>query len=380
MVAAVAPNLNMIHKLKMSTAEYYPFPHDSIRRILNLHPYGHNADGVGLLVNNKILSAYAIKYVLLSDKSSASLVPHFSFNELQPVSIAKDVPDLTLISKDGSWSGRATSVSLEKQSIYEIRFEAKGNNTDSLHVSIFSHELKRNILLFSIQEISTGWKVYNKMIITTQPLPKCEFHVYSKSSTPISIKNITIKKLPFLFDSHPIEHQKVYQRISRDKTSGMVLLENKHALTLVFCVNQVEQLNTIEDFYQKAWATHDPWDPSKTAFIASQKLPDWKLGPGHCSVTILGHGLNYIEISTFSPNNHFLVFNDSYLPGWKAWKDEKEVDIYSTNGMMKGIYVSGGHHKILFQYRPPGFYWGLMATVLGFVVLTLLLCMHYRYA
>ncbi len=376
-VAALTPNLNMIHKLKMATAENYSFVSDTTRRMLDLDINGSNRDCVGLLNNNKIISAFAIKYILLSTKSPAYLAADFLFDGDHPVPVPKVFPDLTLQSKDGSWSGKAHPLSLDALSIYEISFDATGKVTAPLFLSIFSHELERNILLTGIHPFYDTWKPYKKIFVNRQSLQNCELHLYSKSSTPISLKHIKISKLYSANMTMAAERQKVYKKMAADEKTGMALFENKNALPIVYCVNEVKQLNSFEDFYKKASIIPNRWDPAKTAYIESPDLPEWKLGPGRCSATISSQGLNYMEINTISPDNHFLVYGDSYLPGWKAWIDGKETIIYKTNGILKGVYVPKGSHKVVFRYQTPGFYPGLIITIAGSIVLLLLFLAHY---
>lgn len=372
-IAALNPNLNIIHRLRMATGEHYSLFVDEAKRIFNLEPHGHNEDITWLLINNKILSAYAIKYLLLSNKSPALLVPHFLSDDSAGASRPNIMPDLTLQSKDGSWSEKTDPVSLEGYSVYELSFEAEGKNNAPLHASIFSNELDRNILLFSIQEISGQWKRYNRVFITTHPLPNSEFHIYSKSSVPILLRHIRINRLPLKFTPYPDPDRGVYQKIAEDSRSGMVLMENKNALPLAYCVNEVKRTDSFEDFYSNIISiTAKDWDPEKTACVEAMELPAMKLGPGPCFPTITSQGPNSIEILTNSSRSHFLVLADTYLPGWGVWIDGEKGKIYKTNGMMKGIYLPEGRHKVVFKYQAPGFFAGLIVTLFAIAVLSLL--------
>ena len=54
-----------------------------------------------------------------------------------------------------------------------------------------------------------------------------------------------------------------------------------------------------------------------------------------------------------------LVLNDSFFPGWQATIDGAPTKIFKTNGLVRGVYVGRGHHRIAFEYAPKSFALGL---------------------
>jgi uncharacterized membrane protein YfhO len=74
-------------------------------------------------------------------------------------------------------------------------------------------------------------------------------------------------------------------------------------------------------------------------------------------------------IRTLSNTDSFLVFNDSYDKGWKAFIDNQETKIYRTNYALRGLIVPEGEHKVYFIYRPDSFTYGLAITVVSLVLL-----------
>lgn len=84
------------------------------------------------------------------------------------------------------------------------------------------------------------------------------------------------------------------------------------------------------------------------------------------------------EISSYEPNSvkiqvetnapSFLVLSDTYYPGWKAFVDDEEVNIYRTNYAFRGVVVSQGKHEVVFRYQPESLRWGINISVLSFLV------------
>jgi len=58
-----------------------------------------------------------------------------------------------------------------------------------------------------------------------------------------------------------------------------------------------------------------------------------------------------INLDVKRRNNSWLVFSNSYLPGWKAFVDGQEIRIYRANYFFQTIQVPAGSHKIKFIYK-----------------------------
>ncbi|MCB9446306.1 MAG: oligosaccharide flippase family protein [Ardenticatenaceae bacterium] len=73
----------------------------------------------------------------------------------------------------------------------------------------------------------------------------------------------------------------------------------------------------------------------------------------------------------------WLILNDSYFPGWKAWvrpyngteADEQEVEITRVNGNFRGVLLEPGHWTVRFRYSPASFQLGALASAMGGVIL-----------
>ncbi len=68
------------------------------------------------------------------------------------------------------------------------------------------------------------------------------------------------------------------------------------------------------------------------------------------------------KVSTNSPKEQFLVFTQNYLPGWRAFVDGQEVEMYKVNTVFPGIFVPAGEHKVEFRYD----YWQMFSLKLIF--------------
>ena len=73
-----------------------------------------------------------------------------------------------------------------------------------------------------------------------------------------------------------------------------------------------------------------------------------------------------LDVSADGPA--LLVVNDSYAPGWGATVDTEPARLERVNGVVRGVWLGGGSHRVVMRYRPPGLPLGMalsLATLVG---------------
>ena len=80
-------------------------------------------------------------------------------------------------------------------------------------------------------------------------------------------------------------------------------------------------------------------------------------------------------ISVEMINDALLAFSEGYYPpGWRAYIDGEETEIYQTNHFMQSVMVPAGDHKVEFRFALPSFYRALFLSRTIFIaVLAVLL-------
>lgn len=64
----------------------------------------------------------------------------------------------------------------------------------------------------------------------------------------------------------------------------------------------------------------------------------------------------------------FLVFDESYSPGWHAWVDGSPKAIFRADGLFMAVPMAGeGDHQVVFRYEPGSFRLGLFISLLFLV-------------
>jgi hypothetical protein len=81
-----------------------------------------------------------------------------------------------------------------------------------------------------------------------------------------------------------------------------------------------------------------------------------------------------LVIDAQAPGDGFLLLADSYYPGWSADVDGVPTPIYRANIAVRAIRLAKGRHVVRFVYEAPGFFRGLLVTLVALAVLSIWAC------
>jgi hypothetical protein len=81
----------------------------------------------------------------------------------------------------------------------------------------------------------------------------------------------------------------------------------------------------------------------------------------------------YVEAQVEIPEGHkFLVFSETFMPGWRASVDGESREITPYRGAFMSIAISPGEHRVHFEYSPASFRVGRLLSALGVLAIALL--------
>lgn len=89
------------------------------------------------------------------------------------------------------------------------------------------------------------------------------------------------------------------------------------------------------------------------------------------TAVMLNRTANSVTLQATAVQPRFLVFSDTYYPGWQAAIDGEPTEIYQTNVALRGLVVPPGSHTITMNFRPTTFFAGT-ALSLGTAFILLL--------
>jgi hypothetical protein len=115
-----------------------------------------------------------------------------------------------------------------------------------------------------------------------------------------------------------------------------------------------------------------PFDPGRVALIESPCDP-WcpRLGsPGSAGrVTRTRWGTGAVGVDVDARRAGLLVISQAWFPGWRAEVDGKPSPVVRTDGLVTGVPVAAGRHRVELRYRPPGFRAGVVISLVTLVAL-----------
>jgi hypothetical protein len=88
------------------------------------------------------------------------------------------------------------------------------------------------------------------------------------------------------------------------------------------------------------------------------------------SADIVNYTPNEVEIAVKAESNGgYLLLNDIYFPGWKAFVDGQATEILKANGIFRAVHVDKGSHRVVFRYRPLSIAIGALISLLSLLVI-----------
>ena len=95
-------------------------------------------------------------------------------------------------------------------------------------------------------------------------------------------------------------------------------------------------------------------------------------------VSIIKYTPNFVELKTDYENPSILVLTDTFYPGWHAFVDEKETEIFRANGLVRAVFVPSGNHTVTFSFMPDSFVIGVVMSILSFLILFVFYILHQK--
>jgi hypothetical protein len=113
------------------------------------------------------------------------------------------------------------------------------------------------------------------------------------------------------------------------------------------------------------------------ATVVLENAPQPKgLAPG--KVLAIERGDNRLRIGALSEGDGVLVVNDSFWPGWRATIDGREVPIWRTDFLVRGVPWPAGRHLLEMRYEPEEIFIGWLVSWGGMIALFALLVLEWR--
>ena len=107
------------------------------------------------------------------------------------------------------------------------------------------------------------------------------------------------------------------------------------------------------------------FDPATSALVESpcHGCPSGSK-PGRVGTATRHRGTNSIAVDVHASRAAVLGVSEAWFPGWAVTVDGRGANVLRVDGLVLGVAVGPGHHRVRFHYQPPGFRAGLVISAL----------------
>jgi len=91
------------------------------------------------------------------------------------------------------------------------------------------------------------------------------------------------------------------------------------------------------------------FDPTKKVIIEGEVNRSASSGTG--SIRVTEYGTESLTVLIDSTSEGWFYINDVWYPGWKAWVNGEETQVYRANGTFRAVRVPSGQHTVFMQYE-----------------------------
>jgi hypothetical protein len=132
------------------------------------------------------------------------------------------------------------------------------------------------------------------------------------------------------------------------------IYENPYAFPKAFMTYKVVSVSSWEEAQERL--RDMDINGLKDVAVVEEKPPAWFQLKGQndfsSEIQVIKYEENQILLEVDNEKNGLLVLNDVYYPGWRAYVNGRESNIYRVDGLFRGIFLREGKHEIMFKYRP----------------------------
>jgi len=130
------------------------------------------------------------------------------------------------------------------------------------------------------------------------------------------------------------------------------IFENARFMPRAFVVGQVEPVSDAAEALARLAAV----DPRRTALVEGG--PSLGGSAAFQEVAVQSAGPDRFEMTVQLSAPGFLVLSEVWYPGWQARDNGEPAAIYRTHGLLRGLYLAPGAHRVVLAFRPPSVYLG----------------------
>lgn len=306
-----------------------------------------NTDSI-LTQKNDLVSMLGVKYLMLSTETNAEEYADIKATEVKGLIVQQDQVELI--------------------------------PADTYQIATFPAEIaddKYHRLSFTVEAQKAGEPFYTDLAFGTEYHPSHTFYftteaeeltctvlfppvgadagevilrIVASTLEPLNITNVRLEEVE-------VEQIQQYRFVSHQ--NGYDIYENLFAKDLFYAPESV--LSVPEEVRTKLYTQTHAYDILNTSYLFEPGL-DRDCSAAQVEISDIQLKNNSATALVTSDNECFVNFSQTYYPGWKAFVDGKETELYEVNGLIQGCFVPAGEHTVEFRFVPTVFYLGVVLS------------------
>ncbi len=153
--------------------------------------------------------------------------------------------------------------------------------------------------------------------------------------------------------------------VSVYKSDGWNIYKDQHLLNRIRLVGDYDTFSSDGEFEKKFF--NQSFNPTNTILLEKKVGMTLSSDP-KAQVVIQKYKPSEILIETSSNANQLLYVSDTFFPGWKAFVDNRPVEILRANYAFRAVPVPRGQHVVFIRYEPLSMQVGVVISFLSLLV------------
>lgn len=177
-----------------------------------------------------------------------------------------------------------------------------------------------------------------------------------------NIKNPTILKMlnvKYIISKNKLPNKEYINIYKKD----YYLYKDRNTLPRAYIVNAAKVIPNKKEIFKILQSKN--YKPKEYVMLEIDPKVPLKNGEGFRSVYFNLYEPDKIKLKTNFSSPAYLVLSEIWYPGWKAYDNGLETEIFKTNYVFRSIYVKKGLHDISFVYDPDSYKVGKAISILS---------------
>jgi len=145
--------------------------------------------------------------------------------------------------------------------------------------------------------------------------------------------------------------------------SGLKLYMNSEAFPQTWVVHEAVAIG--RDQVLQSFSKYNLEQMRQLTFIRNAAPPKLEKCGGQDWSEVMDREASSVTIEAQLGCTGMVILSDAYYPGWVATVDGKPAQLYETYGVIRGVVVPAGRHRVEMRYRPRSVYLGGAMSLIG---------------